>query len=310
MNIYLIAGQQRTNKVKDELSQIGKVVIVDKLSDFPKITSNENVILGVDPGIINWKLPNDFLDKIKNLKGISTLSAWAHYIDLEYCKSRDIVVTNTPAANSQSVAEYAVWMMFSLAKKLPLQIQDGFKTKIDENHKQIEILGKTMAVFGLGNIGSRIAKMGQGLGMKVIYWSPKTRDKSYEYKEFDEALKEADFVFNGVETYEGTKSLFSEKKLSQMKKSAYFISVLGGMGWGPEDNNYLVKTVDEGKLAGFAIESEHEPKYEIPSFEKGKNIFIPGRYAYYTHEAEKLSLQKWLEAIRDIATKNFKYRVV
>ncbi|MBD3279802.1 MAG: hypothetical protein GF390_03780, partial [Candidatus Pacebacteria bacterium] len=274
------------------------------------VPETENVILGVAPGIIDWKLPNDFLDKIKNLKGISTLSAWVHYIDLDYCKKRNIVVTNTPAANSQSVAEYAIWMMFSLAKKLPLQVSDGFKTKTDQNHKQIEIVGKTMAVFGLGNIGSRIAKMGKGLGMNVIYWSPKTKSKDYQYKDFDDALREADFIFNCVETYEGTKDLFDQDKLSQMRKTAYFISVLGGMGWGPEDNDYLVKAVNEGKLAGFAVEAEHEAKYKVPAIKRGANIFIPGGYAYFTHEAEKLSLQKWVEAITGITKGNFKYRVI
>lgn len=127
MNIYLISDQPRADKVKDELSKLGKVSVFNNLSDFPIIPETEDVILGVAPGSIDWKLPNDFLDKIKNLKGISTLSAWAHYIDLDYCKKRNIIVTNTPAANSQSVAEYAIWMMFSLARKLPLQINDGFK---------------------------------------------------------------------------------------------------------------------------------------------------------------------------------------
>lgn len=308
--IYLIAEKPRADKVKNALSKFGKISVLSNVDDLVKLNNSDEKVIGVAPGLIGWKLPNDVLDRVENLKGICTLSAWAHYIDLEYCQKKKIVVTNTPGANSQSVAEYAIWMMFSLAKKLPIQISDSFIANDDEEHKQIEITGKTMGIVGLGNVGGRIAKMGKGLGMRVIYWSPKTRNDSFEYRTLEETLKEADFLFNCVETYEGTNNLLNSENLSLMKTEAYFISVLGGMGWGPEDDVYLVKAVNEKRLAGFAVEGEHELKFVVPIIEKNSNIFIPGAYAYFTHEAEKLSLQKWVEAIEGVVTGSYKHRVV
>lgn len=309
MNIYLILNRLRWDRVPKDLSIHGNVIVIDSLNDLPK-SDTEDVILGIDPSVTDWKLPTEILDQFKKLKGICTLSAWAYYIDIEYCKKREIIVCNTPEANSQSVAENAIWMMFSLARKLPLQIQDNFKTKIDSDHLQTEISGKTMAVFGLGNIGKRIAKMGKGLGMKVIYWSPNSKSNDYEYMEFDEAMRSADYIFNCVEALKETRNLFGEEKLALAKSGAYFISVMGGMGWGPEDDDYLVKSVNNGKLAGFAIENEHEPNFRMPQVVNNANLFMPGGYAYYTHEAESLSWQKWIQTITGIATKNYKHRVV
>ena len=167
-----------------------------------------------------------------------------------------------------------------------------------------------MSVVGLGNVGGRIAKMGKGLGMKVVYWSPKSRDKRFQYKNLTTLLKESDFVFNCIEAYEKTKNFFSKEKLSLLKKDACFISVMGGMGWGPENNDFLIKMINEDKIAGLAIEGEHEPKYKVPPFKKGKNVFIPGAYAFYTKEAEERSNEMWLESIIGIATGKYIRRVV
>jgi len=309
MNIYLIVDKPRADKVVGELSKQGKVIVVQKLEEIVTTNDPDEKVIGVAPGVAEWKLPKEELEKIKNIRGISTLSAWAQWIDLEYCKQNDIVVTNTPGANSQSVAEYAIWMMFSLAKKLPQQINENFTTNCDQNHQQSEILGKTMGIVGLGNIGSRIAKMGKGLGMDVVYWSPKSKNDNYQYKELTELLKESDFVFNCVETYQETKNLFNKEKLSLMKNTACFISVLGGMGYGQEDDDYIIEMVNNGNLGGFAVEGEHEKSFILPEIKIGSNIFIPGSYAYYTTEAETLSLQKWVEAITGIITQNYKYSV-
>jgi len=315
MTTYLIVETQKADKVRSQLLKFGDVVVLGSGNkDFASYTElfddQGDKVIGIAPGTLEWKVPNTVLDKIQNLKGISTLSSWAHYIDLEYCKKRGIVVTNTLGANSQSVAEHAIWMMLSLARKLPIQMSDDFRTKRDQDHKHAEILGKTAGIVGMGNIGSRIAKMAQGLGMNVVYWSPNTRNDAYTYLEFNEVLETSDFIFNCVETYEGTKGLFSKKSLSLLPKNSYYLSVVGGLGYGQEDADYLIEMINSDKLAGLAIENEHEPNYKLPEIKKGKNVFIAGPYAWYTKEAEVRSLEKWVEAISGIINKNYIYRVV
>lgn len=305
MKILLIEDKDKLGDAIAALKPFGEVVLWDwkkKITEYKKIfESDEPKVVGVSPGVTEWKFPLGIIKSIKNLKGICTKSAWAFYIDVEYCKQNGVIVCNTPAANSQSVAEYAIWMMLSLARKLPLQMEEGFKKATDKNHLQTEISGKKIGVVGLGNIGSRIAQMGKGMGMEVVYWSPKSRSKKYEYADLDRLLKTSDFIFNCIEAMESTKNFFDKNKLSLLNKNSHFISVMGGMGWGPEDNDYLVKMLNEDKLAGLAIENEHDHGYRVPRVKKGKNIFLPGAFAWYTKEAVQRTEEKWTESIVGIA---------
>lgn len=314
MKIYLIENENKVD-YKKELKDYGEVIILDSgekdVSKYKELFEDEDPkIIGVNVGIVEWTLPVEVIKKIKNLVGIASKSSWVFYLDVDYCKKNNIVVTNIAGANSQSVAEHAIWMMFSLAKRLPLQIESNFKTERTESSKGIEVIGKTVGIIGFGNIGSRIAKMAKGLGMNVIYWSPNSRDKNYKFEELDNVLKNSDFIFNCIEAYDKTKNFFDKEKLNLLSKNSYFISVMGGMGWGTEDNNYLIKLANEGKISGYASENEHELKYKLPKINKGANILIVSTYAHYTSEAEAKSEILWIESIKGIATKKYVRRVV
>ena len=81
------------------------------------------------------------------------------WIDLDYCRENNIAVTNIPKYSTNSVAEYAVFYMMSLAKKLPLQMKNNFKEEYVDSMKNTEIFGKTVGIIGLGTIGSSIAEI-------------------------------------------------------------------------------------------------------------------------------------------------------
>ena len=307
MKIYLIEKRDIVEPYLKKLERYGEVVVLDSgESDINKykqlFEDDSDKVLGVNTGMLEWKLPNSALGKMKNLKGVCSKSTWVGYLDLKFCKKNNITVCNLPGYNAQSVAEYAIWMMLSLAKNLPMQLDSKFKVVISEENKQTEIDGKTMGIVGLGYIGKRIAKIGKGLGMNVIYWSRETRDKRFEYNSLDSVLKNSDFLFNCVQTLEGTAGLLNKKRLSTLKNSAYVISVIGGMGYSSQDDNYLVKMINEGKLAGFAVENEHEPSFKLPTIKKGKNVFIPANYAFFTKEAQERGVMMWIESIIGIAS--------
>ena len=301
MNIYLIDKKEDLGDTLKILKPYGRIVLLDsgekEVSKYKELYEDEEEkVIGIAPGVTEWSFPLEDLKKIKNLKGICTKSSWAFYIDVEYCKKNGIPVCNAIAANSQSVAEYAIWQMLSLVKYLPLQIQDNFISKHDSEHLQSEIAGKTMGVVGLGNVGGRLAKMGEGLGMKVIYFSRTKKDVSFEKVNISSLLQKSDFVFNCLENYSETKDYFNIKKLSLLQEKAYYISVMGGAGWGIEDIDYLIDRVKKGRLAGLSVENEHGKGYKLPNKIKG-NIFISGAYAWYTKEARERTIQKWTDSI-------------
>mgnify|MGYP001576599622 FL=1 len=74
MNIYLVLNKQRWDRIPKDLSIHGNVIVIDNLNDLPK-SDLQDVVLGIDPSVTDWKLPNEILEQMKNLKGICTLSA-------------------------------------------------------------------------------------------------------------------------------------------------------------------------------------------------------------------------------------------
>ena len=301
MKIYLIQSKDKFRGVENILGSYGDVVVLDSgekdLNKYRELFDNDSEkVVGISPGVVEWKFPLEVIKKLKKLKGICTKSSWAYYIDIDYCKKSGIIVCNTPGANSQSVAEYAIWQALSLARKFPLQLNDKFLTKHDNDHLQTEIMGKTAGIVGLGNVGSRIASLTSGLGMKVIYWNRSKKRIAYKRLTVDKLLKTADFIFNCLEICEGTYGFFDKKRLCSLRKDSYFISVIGGGGWKVEDTDYLIKMVEKGRLAGYSVENEHAEGYKLPKDIRG-NVFIPGAYAWYTKEARKRSNQMWVDSI-------------
>ena len=301
MHIYLIEKKDKLGNIKKLLKPYGKVIVLHKTGkDINKYTElfrdREEKILAVSPVLIDYKLPNKYIDKIQNLKGIVTKSAWAHYIDIKYCEKKNIKVANSPGANSQSVAEYAIWQMLSLSKKLPIQINYNFKVSLDDKHIGVEIKGKKVGIIGLGRVGSRIAEMAKGLGMEVIYWNRSKKKTVYKAVSLNKLLQEADFVFKCVEICQETNNILNKENLKYLKKEAYVISVFGGLGWGGKDDFILLDMVEKGRIAGFSVENDHKKGTKIKSRYKG-NVFIPAALAWHTKETHQRYNQIWADGI-------------
>ena len=153
-----------------------------------------------------------------------------------------------------------------------------------------------MVLTSPGQIGCGLARIGHGLGMKVVYWSRSGKAVPYSKLSLEEVVSRSDFVFNCLETSSETKGMLNKNVLSRLKPAACFVSVLGGAGFGVEDDEFLINMVKAGKLSGFSIESEHEHGYTVPDV-LGHNIFIPGAYAWFTKEAKERTNKTWLEVI-------------
>jgi phosphoglycerate dehydrogenase-like enzyme len=306
MEIILVCSKAFQEEHQEELngSNLNITYVTENINEdniFDQYNFNKNIpkVLAIaTQELLEWRCPKELIERLGNVKAICTKSSWMEYIDLNYCKKNNIPVLNNTGVNSQSVAENAIFMMFALARKLPLQMSEKFDSTADSRHEHIEIFGKTVGIFGLGHIGKRIAKMCNGLGMKVTYWSQNTRDENYIFKTPDTLIKESDFVFNCLETKAETANFFNKKLLSGMKDSSYFVSVIGGCGYKIEDNDYLINAVIEGKIAGYAIENEHHKSYTLPNIPEGTNIFMPGAYGYFTKEANTRAFENWMKNIK------------
>lgn len=113
---------------------------------------------------------------------------------------------------------------FSLARRLPLVIRDGWKTDFDA-YRGIELSGKTAGIIGLGRIGTRIAEMTQAFGMETLYWSRSTRDSRFTYLELADLIRESDVLFYTLAKNDETLHILSPELLTNLKKTALVVSI-------------------------------------------------------------------------------------
>jgi len=203
----------------------------------------------------------------ENLKIIANYGVGFDNIDVEYSKSRGIMVTNTPSElSSRAVAEFTIGLIFAVLKRIVEG--DEFARRGDMGGWKPEIFlgenleGKTLGIVGLGRIGCLVAKMARSFGLRVIY-NKRHRDAEaekefgLEYMSLENLLREADIVSLHVPLTEETKHLINEQTLALMKDNAYLINTSRGP---VVDEAALVECLKEGKLAGAALDVyEYEP---------------------------------------------------
>ncbi len=173
-------------------------------------------------------------------------------IDVKYAKQNGIKVRNTPNASSSSVAEIILAHMFSLARFLNqsnITMKAGLWKK--KEYVGVELEGKTLGIIGMGRIGSELAKKCTALGMKIIYFDLmdiKNIDNNYRKVEFDELLRESDFISINIS---GTKSIIGSEELKKVKKGAFIINTSRGKAL---DEDAIITSLNDGTLGGIGLD--------------------------------------------------------
>ena len=223
-----------------------------------------------------------------NLKAVCLPTTSYSWVDGVHLKTKGISLTNVPHYSTESVAEYAVWMMIALAKKIPLILKNNWKLDYS-THLGSEVKGKTVGIVGLGSIGRRIGEMVKALGMNVLYWSRSARDDQFQYAELDEVLEKSDFIFPTLAKSEGTKNLLDAKRISEIKNGAHVVSITGDELF---DLPAVLDAIKTDKLGGVAFESEKE---EMGNYTG--NVLVTPPIAWYTKEALNEDMRIWVDSI-------------
>jgi phosphoglycerate dehydrogenase-like enzyme len=144
---------------------------------------DEDRLLCLNPDYVNWSLKNEDYESIPNLKGIFTESTGYDWVQQEAAVRLGIPICNIIKFNTESIAEWAIMMMLTVARQIPMLIKDSFPLDFDKDfmkYRGLQLKGKTAGIIGLGAIGSAIAERCNGLGMNVAYWSRSSSDNSYK----------------------------------------------------------------------------------------------------------------------------------
>lgn len=202
----------------------------------------------------------------KNLKVVSNLAVGFDNIDLVAAKEFGVPVTNTPDVLTETTADLTFALLMATARRLT----EGYEC-IQENNWEnwapfmlagTDIHHKTIGIVGMGRIGEAVAKRAKGFNMNILYHN-RSRKADFEtvveadYKEFDELIKESDFVVSLLPFTNETKQKFNKKVFKNMQKTAIFINASRG-GVVNETDLYDALVSGEIHAAGLDV-FENEP---------------------------------------------------
>jgi D-3-phosphoglycerate dehydrogenase len=254
-------------------------------------------LAGVDGLVVrsSTQVSAEMLAGAPDLKAVGRAGVGIDNIDLTAATARGVVVMNTPYGNSVTTAEHAIAMLLALARQIP---QADRSTQAGEWAKSrfmgVELFQKVMGIVGCGNIGSNVARLAQGLRMRVIaydpYLSPEhARGLGVEKVEFDVLLARADVVSLHTPLTDLTRHLIDADAIARMKPDARLINCARG---GLVDEAALDAALKSGHLAGAAFDVfETEPATDNSLFGADNFIATPHLGAATAEAQENVAVQ-------------------
>lgn len=226
------------------------------------------------------KITPELLDRAKKLKIIGRAGVTVDNIDLNAAAERDIIVCNAPTSNIVSAAEHTMALMLSAARLVPQANASMHAGKWERHDFQgTELFGKTLAIFGLGRVGSAVAERAAAFGMRLIAYDPYcSPERALELDvdlldDIEYVIKQADVITVHLPRTSDTLGMFSAKEFAMMKTGVILINSARG---GIYDVDALADFVAAGKIAACAIDIfEDEPCTSSPLHELPNAILTP-----------------------------------
>lgn len=257
MRIHAISLRPMSEAQKDRLRRCGELAYFDaKLGDDGILEQAR----GAEILLITPRLHFDVTTALDRCRFISWQASGLDALNLAECRRKGIVVSNVPGFSTDAVAEHAWALILALAKRLeagrPMLRDSQWNEALA--YFTTGLRGRTLGLFGFGQIGQRIAAIGSAFGMEVIatVLDPGKR-RPVETVTLDELLQRSDFVVLAAPTTAETTGLFDRRAFHKMRPTAFFVNIARGALVNETD---LVQALDEGLIAGAGTDVfEQEP---------------------------------------------------
>ncbi|HKL76350.1 MAG TPA: D-2-hydroxyacid dehydrogenase [Halanaerobiales bacterium] len=253
------------------------------------------------------------IERAENLKWIQTWTAGVDkFMEDDFkkvLKEKDIILTNMSGVHSNVIAEHSLGFMINFSRRF-CDFHEQKNNKDWNRLKVDQLAGKTLAVVGLGSIGSEIARKAKVFEMNVLGVNRSGEgdfdhvDKLYGQDELNKALELTDYVVVIVPLTPETEGMIGEKEFAAMKESAYFINMARGE---VVDEPAMIEALREGKIAGAGLDvfAKEPLPQDSPLYELDNVLITPhvgGAFPGYNKKAIKIveeNLEKFVKGKKE-----------
>ena len=245
------------------------------------------------------------LSQLPQLKLIAIAATGADNIDLDYCRSHAIAVSNARGYAVNSVPEHALMMILALRRNLLAYREDVQRGKWQESkqfclltHELHDINESTLGIVGYGSIGKAMARLGESVGMKVLISEHKNAAAIRDGRtRFDEVLRRSDIVSLHCPLTSETRDLLGRAEFAIMKNNSLLINTARG---GLVDDSALIEALREGRIAGAGFDAlrEEPPRQGSPLLDLDlPNFIVTPHVAWASNEAVQALADQVIENV-------------
>ena len=218
----------------------------------------------VDEAVSVLVVESDFLfeevfESARTLRLVGVCRTAVDHVDVEAATRHGVAVVNAPGRNAQAVAEHALGLMLSLARRIPsadAYVRGGRWENPAEPYlsmRGVELSGRNLGIVGFGAIGRRLAGIGRALGMDVAVHDPYVEGTPADMPpmELDDLMAWADFVSLHLPSNDETAGFLDRRRLSLMKPTSYLINTSDSQ---VVDREALLELLTSGRLGGAGLD--------------------------------------------------------
>lgn len=270
---------------KDEL--INLVYKPDsKFSEFKDDLARAQVLVTRSETAIDRHL----LDHAPELKIVARAAVGVGNIDLDYATEKGILVMNTPGKNTNSAAELTMGLILGLMRHLP-KAHGHMKTGGWDRHQftGVELRGKKVGIVGLGNVGHRVAKFCRGFDAEILAYDPYISPEKFhkhgatQIKSLEELASQCDILTLHVPKNKETTGMITKEILGSLGPDGFVINAARG---GIIDEASLLEALDEGLIAGAALDTFNNEPDPMPALVKHEKLVVSPHIGASTLEAQ------------------------
>ena len=210
------------------------------------------------------KVTADLLDKAPRLRVVGRAGVGVDNIDLDEATKRGVLVMSTPGGSSVSVAEHTFALLLALVRQVPKFDAAMREGRWEKSSSGAEVRGKTLGLFGLGRIGSEVARRAAAFDMRVLAFDPyisesAAKELSVTLVPMEQLLEESDFISLHMAVSSLTQNMINAQAIAMMKKGVRIVNAARGELINEAD---LAAALKNGHVAGAALDvfAEEPPK--------------------------------------------------